>query len=207
MLFHDLHAARATAIRNETGDSFPPTAGPGALGAILETFVFAELEKSPPLLDASWQLYHWRMKGRDVDIVAEAPGGRLALFEIKATATVGGGPIRASVAVRAHISTRPRWGRERTICFWGGTLDTGHFHCLVLAHRRKLSEEIYFQPDEGPLAGQAASSSSAVSPPSATRLQNFSSTSGLSLPSRPDLPNFVRGHRLFDELQSVILFC
>lgn len=87
---HMMDTGYATAIRNETADSFSPTADPGALGAMLETFVFAELEKSLPLLDASWQLYHWRMKNREVDIVAEAPGKRLALFEMKAAATVSG---------------------------------------------------------------------------------------------------------------------
>jgi len=85
---HMMDTGCATAIRNETADSFSPTADPSALGAILETFVFVELEKSLPLLDASWQLYHWRMKEREVDLVAEAPGRRLALFEMKAAATV-----------------------------------------------------------------------------------------------------------------------
>ena len=78
----------APEIRNETADSFSPTADPSVLEAILETFVFNELGKSLPLLDASWQLYHWRMKDREVDIIAEAPGRRLALFEMKAAATV-----------------------------------------------------------------------------------------------------------------------
>lgn len=85
---HMMDTGCATAIRNETTDSFSPTADPSALGAIVETFVFTELEKSLPLLDASWQLYHWRMKDREVDIVAEAPGRRLALFEMKAAAAV-----------------------------------------------------------------------------------------------------------------------
>jgi len=85
---HLMDTGCATAIRNETAESFSPTADPSALGAILETFVFNELEKSLPLLDASWQLYHWRMKDREVDIIAEAPGRRLALFEMKAAATV-----------------------------------------------------------------------------------------------------------------------
>ncbi len=87
---HLMDTGCATAIRNETADSFSPVADPTAFGAILETFVFGELEKSRPLLNASWQLYRWRIKGREVDIVAEAPGKRLALFEMKASATVDG---------------------------------------------------------------------------------------------------------------------
>jgi predicted AAA+ superfamily ATPase len=85
---HMMDTGCATAIRNETAASFSPIADPAALGAVLETFVFVELEKSLPLLNASWQLYHWRIKEREVDIVAEAPGKRLALFEMKASATV-----------------------------------------------------------------------------------------------------------------------
>lgn len=85
---HMMDTGCATAIRNETADSFSPTADPTALGAILETFVFVELDKSLPLLSASWQLYHWRMNGREIDLIAEAPGRRLALFEMKASATV-----------------------------------------------------------------------------------------------------------------------
>jgi predicted AAA+ superfamily ATPase len=78
----------ATAIRNETASSFAPGANPTALGPILETFVFVELEKMLPLSETSWELYHWRLEGREVDIVAEAPGNGLALFEMKASASV-----------------------------------------------------------------------------------------------------------------------
>jgi predicted AAA+ superfamily ATPase len=85
---HMMDTGLLTAVRNETPLSFVPGADPNALGAILETFVFIELEKSLPLLEANWELYHWRLDGREVDIVAEAPGRRLALFEMKAAASV-----------------------------------------------------------------------------------------------------------------------
>lgn len=91
---HLMDTGCATAIRNETAEAFAPAADPTALGFVLETFVFAELEKTLPLLNASWQLYHWRTEGREIDIVAEAPGNRLALFEMKASAAVSGGDFR-----------------------------------------------------------------------------------------------------------------
>jgi predicted AAA+ superfamily ATPase len=91
---HFLDTGCATAIRNETAEAFVPGADPTALGFVLETFVFVELGKTLPLLDASWQLHHWRKDGREVDIIAEAPGKRLALFEMKASAAVDSGDFR-----------------------------------------------------------------------------------------------------------------
>jgi len=78
----------ATALRGEDAHSFGLGADPVALGHLLESFVFCELEKSLPFLNKKWELYHWRMAPREVDIVAEAPGRVLALFEMKASATV-----------------------------------------------------------------------------------------------------------------------
>ena len=89
---HFMDMGCATALRDEDGASFGLGADPTALGHLLESFVFCELEKCLPFLDRKWELYHWRMAPREVDIVAEAPGdaiGRvLALFEMKASATV-----------------------------------------------------------------------------------------------------------------------
>lgn len=85
---HFMDTGCATAIRNETVESFAPGADPGALGAMLETYVFVELEKTLSLLESSWDLYHWRADPYEIDIVAEAPGRILALFEVKASATV-----------------------------------------------------------------------------------------------------------------------
>ena len=86
---HFMDTGCATAILNEIAASFAPGADPAALGAILETYVFTEIEKSLPLLEKSWELYHWRSDPKEVDIVAEAPGKILALFEMKASGTVG----------------------------------------------------------------------------------------------------------------------
>jgi hypothetical protein len=60
----------------------------------LESFVFCELEKSLPFLKRRWELYHWRYAPREIDIIAQAPGRTLALFEMKASTTVGADDFR-----------------------------------------------------------------------------------------------------------------
>nr|WP_093154621.1 ATP-binding protein [Thalassobaculum litoreum] len=86
---HMMDTGVATAVRGEDAHSYDLTADPTALGPVLETFVFNELEKSLPHQSQRWRLYHWRdQRGREIDIVAEAPRRRLALFEMKASADV-----------------------------------------------------------------------------------------------------------------------
>lgn len=86
---HFMDTGCATALRGEDAASFGLSADPTALGHILESFVFCELEKSLPFLKQRWELHHWRHAPREVDIVAQAPGRTLALFEMKASTTVG----------------------------------------------------------------------------------------------------------------------
>ncbi len=85
---HFLDTGCATALRNETAASFDIGADPTALGAILESFVYQELEKTLSLTDSQWLLSHWRSENAEIDIIAEGPGRRLALFEMKASSTV-----------------------------------------------------------------------------------------------------------------------
>lgn len=73
----------------ENPSGFGPGADPTAPGHLLETSVFVEVEKSLPHLTSTWRLYHWRdQRGREIDVIAEAPDRRLALIEVKAAATV-----------------------------------------------------------------------------------------------------------------------
>lgn len=85
---HFLDTGCATALRNEKTASFDLGADPTALGPILESFVYQELEKSLPLQHSSWRLYHWRSENAEVDLIAEDPGRCLALFEMKASSSV-----------------------------------------------------------------------------------------------------------------------
>lgn len=91
---HLMDTGYATALRGEDRRSFGVRADPAALGHILETFVFCELTKSLPLLEQRWQLYHWRQAPREIDIVAQAPARRLALFEMKTSMTVAPADFR-----------------------------------------------------------------------------------------------------------------
>ena len=56
--------------------------------------MFCELEKSLPLLKRRWDLYHWRYAPREIDIVAQAPGRMLALFEMKASTSIDADDFR-----------------------------------------------------------------------------------------------------------------
>lgn len=86
---HFMDTGVATALRGEDEDSFGLLANPTALGHVLETFVYTEVEKSLPLQSKRWTLFHYRDDSqREVDIIAQAPNRVLALFEMKAAATV-----------------------------------------------------------------------------------------------------------------------
>ncbi|HEY1629929.1 MAG TPA: ATP-binding protein [Rhizomicrobium sp.] len=91
---HFMDTGCATALRGEESASFGFGADPVALGHVLESFVFCELEKSLPFLNRRWELYHWRFAPREIDIVAQAPGRTLALFEMKASTSVSAEDFR-----------------------------------------------------------------------------------------------------------------
>lgn len=78
----------ATALRGEDHESFGLEGDPTAFGHLLENLVFIELEKSLPFQKKPWRLYHRRHDHREIDIVAEAPGRLLVLFEVEASSTV-----------------------------------------------------------------------------------------------------------------------
>jgi predicted AAA+ superfamily ATPase len=60
-----------------------------ALGALLESFVVQELRKQLAWSRSAASLYHFRRStGREVDVVLEVPGGRVAGIEVKASGSV-----------------------------------------------------------------------------------------------------------------------
>jgi hypothetical protein len=85
---HFLDTGCATALRYETASSFDLSSDPTALGAVLETYVYQELEKTLVFLDNPWRLSHWRSDNTEIDLIAESPAGCLALFETKASSSV-----------------------------------------------------------------------------------------------------------------------
>jgi predicted AAA+ superfamily ATPase len=85
---HLMDTGLATALRGEDSESSGIRADPSVFGALFETFVFTELEKSLPFLSKRWSLWHWRADLREIDVLAEAPGRLIALFETKATSKI-----------------------------------------------------------------------------------------------------------------------
>jgi hypothetical protein len=85
---HFVDTGMAAALRNLTSQTFDIDADPGALGGLLESFVFSELVRSAPHQKNSFAFYHWRdQRGREIDILAES-ANHLVAIEIKASSSV-----------------------------------------------------------------------------------------------------------------------
>ena len=85
---HVVDTGIVSALRSMGPGTFLVDANPGALGGLLETFVYVEILKNLPYQREHWRLSHWRSsRGREIDILAEA-GRTLIGFEVKASATV-----------------------------------------------------------------------------------------------------------------------
>jgi len=86
---HLLDAGLLAALRDLTPDRLRVDRTP--FGALLETFVFAELLKLASWADSRFEFSHFRDKERnEVDIVIEDRQGRVVGIEVKAAATVTG---------------------------------------------------------------------------------------------------------------------
>jgi len=99
----------------------------GIFGALLETFVFAEVMKQTSWSDESYVLYHYRDKDQDeVDLVIEAGNGTLIGIEVKAGATVNAKDFRGLRKLASACSNEFRLG---VVLYDGGkTLPFGdHF--------------------------------------------------------------------------------
>jgi len=93
--YHFADTGIAAALREITPDSFGIDANPTALGAMLETFIHGELQKSLPYQQHDFRLYHWRNeRQKEIDILAES-ATRLVGIEIKAASTVNDESLKA----------------------------------------------------------------------------------------------------------------
>lgn len=81
---------------------------PGSpVGALLETFVTAELRKQQTWARTAVGLYHFRDRGgSEVDLVVEARDGRVAAIEVKAGRTVTGGDFKGLRMLRDRLGER-----------------------------------------------------------------------------------------------------
>ncbi len=80
---------------------------PGAAGPLLENFAAMELMKQSAWSRSRPALFHFRTaSGREVDLVAEHPDGRVVGIEVKAAATVGPSDFRGLEALREVAGKR-----------------------------------------------------------------------------------------------------
>lgn len=90
---HFLDSGLLAALRNLSPEKLK--AGRTPYGAVLETFVLAELLKLASWRDEHFEFFHFRdRKDNEVDIVIEDAEGRVVGIEVKAGATVGGEDFR-----------------------------------------------------------------------------------------------------------------
>ena len=116
--YHFADTGIAAALREITPDSFDINANPSALGAMLESFVHGELQKSLPYQQHDFRLYHWRNeRQKEIDILAES-ATRLVGIEIKAASTVNDESLKS---LRDFAKTGPGKSKQFTgIVFYLG---------------------------------------------------------------------------------------
>lgn len=117
--YHFVDSGIASALRRFNATTFDVGENPTALGGILESYIFNELQRSLPLQDEDFRLYHWRStEKREVDILVDA-GTKLVGIEVKSAATVSNDDFKH---LRWFANEGP--GRSRTftgIVFYMGT--------------------------------------------------------------------------------------
>lgn len=78
------------ALRRFTAVIFELGANPTALGGIMESFTFNEIQRCLPFQEKGYKLYHWRNRDkREINILADADTNLVGI-EVKADATVKG---------------------------------------------------------------------------------------------------------------------
>jgi predicted AAA+ superfamily ATPase len=100
-----------------------------AVGAVWETFVFAQLRHRESHAGRSRSLYFWRDRSREVDFVADL-GGRVELYEAKWTELPGTGDT-VNLDFVARIMGKPHIAGGGIICRTNNTFPLGDaFHAL-----------------------------------------------------------------------------
>ena len=84
------------------------------VGAIWETFVFAELRKAQAAVGGAWFAHFWQDRAREVDLLLHR-GGRFELYEIKWTMHAGIGDAAGLHAVAERLGA-DRVIRRAVIC-------------------------------------------------------------------------------------------
>lgn len=86
--YHFVDTGITCALRRFTAETFELGANPAALGSIMESFIFNEIQRSLPFQQKGYRLYHWRNRDkREIDILVDADT-HLVGIEVKTAATV-----------------------------------------------------------------------------------------------------------------------
>lgn len=109
----------AAALLNTSPESMARPTDPSR-GQMFETFVVNEIRRQSGWSDHGINLFHYRDRyGREVDLICEAPDGRIVGIEVKASATT-----------KAEHSSHLAWLRDRLgdrfiagVVFYSGTLS------------------------------------------------------------------------------------
>jgi predicted AAA+ superfamily ATPase len=107
--------------------SLAAAVSPDAAGPLMETFVLSELRKQLPHSDTQSALFHFRdLDGPEVDVILDAPDGRVAAVEVKAAASLGDADFRGLKHLRDKLGERFTAGvvlyTGRTAVPWGDRL-------------------------------------------------------------------------------------
>ena len=88
-------------------DQLDPTQDPRPAGALVESFVLAELTRQTGWSREPVQLYHYRDRnGPEADIVLAHRDGRVAALEIKAGMSIGDNAFRTLRLLRDRLADR-----------------------------------------------------------------------------------------------------
>jgi len=108
--YHFVDSGIACSLRRMTQATFNIDANPTALGGLLESFIFNEIQRALPMQEIDFRLYHWRSADRrEIDILVDGDTHLIGI-EVKAAATVGSNDFR-------HLKwfTEDGPGRTRTV--------------------------------------------------------------------------------------------
>lgn len=102
-----LDSGLAARLINVSPTGAGPHANPNAAGAIIETFVIAELRRQLGWSQQAPRLFHYRDRdGAEVDLILETADGLIAAIEIKSAATLRGRDTRSISRLRDKVGAR-----------------------------------------------------------------------------------------------------
>ena len=101
-----------------------------AFGALLESFVYSELQKLAAAYDDLLEFHHFRdREGREVDLVIENADGRIVGIEVKASATVGSADFTGLRTLA--VASGPKFAMGIVLCDTDAIVPFGPKLCVA----------------------------------------------------------------------------